>query len=448
MRTPVILIDDDPDILRSLSQTLMLEKYPCQRFDRAEPALLEIHQQWPGIIITDINMPQMDGLTFMRQALAIDADLPIILLTGHGDVSTAVEAMRSGAYDFLEKPFSSNHLLEVIARAAEKRQLTQENRALRQEVEAQSGPGPRILGNSPSIIKLRHILSQIKDAPADILIQAETGCGKELVARFLHDHSKRRQAPFVAINCGAIPETMIESELFGFEAGAFTGASKKRVGKIEHANGGTLFLDEIESMPMALQIKLLRVIEERCVEPLGSNTLHPVDIRIVTATKQDLKKASDEGWFRQDLYYRLNVITLTIPPLRERTEDIPLLLENFIKVAAARYQLPPPQLPSSLMITFANHNWPGNVRELRNLAERFILMGPDILSDIGDPSSQSNNLSLSEQLSRLERTILQDALTRHHGSLKSVQNELVIGRKTLYEKMRKYRLDKQDFKDD
>lgn len=448
MQTPVILIDDDPDILRSLSQTLMLENYPCQGLDRAEPALDEISQEWPGVIITDMNMPQMDGLTFMRQALAIDADLPVILLTGHGDISTAVEAMRSGAYDFLEKPFSSDHLLEVVARAAEKRQLTQENRALRREVEAQSGPGPRILGHSPAIVKLRHILSQIKDTPADVLIQAETGCGKELIARFLHDHSLRRQAPFVAINCGAIPETMIESELFGFEAGAFTGASKKRIGKIEHAHGGTLFLDEIESMPMALQIKLLRVIEERCVEPLGGNKLHPVDIRIVAATKQDLKKASDEGWFRQDLYYRLNVITLAIPPLRERTEDIPLLLENFIKVAAARYQLPPPQLPPSLMVTFANHNWPGNVRELRNLAERLILMGPEILMDIEDPSLQSSNLSLNEQLGRLERTILQDALTRHHGSLKAVQHELAIGRKTLYEKMKKYQLDKQDFKDD
>lgn len=448
MSIPVMLIDDDPDILRSLGQTLMIEDFPCQSFSSAITALKHLSSDWPGVIITDINMPQMDGLTFMHQALSIDADLPIILLTGHGDISTAVRAMRDGAYDFLEKPFSSDHLLEVVARAAEKRQLTQENRSLRQEIEAQSSPGPRILGLSASMVHLRKILAQIKDMPADVLIHGETGSGKELVARFLHDHSNRRQANFVAINCGAIPEAMIESELFGFEAGAFTGANKKRIGKIAYADGGTLFLDEIESMPMPLQIKLLRVLEERCVEPLGSNQSVTVDIRIVAATKCDLKAASDEGWFRRDLYYRLNVVTIEIPPLRERREDIPLLWENFIKVACSRYQLEPPGLTKTVLAELAGHDWPGNVRELRNLAERLVLMGEDALKQMPSTEQQGADLSLSEQLARFEKTLLQDALTRHQGNLKAVQEDLNMGRKTLYEKMRKYQLDKQDYKDD
>ncbi|CAG9295649.1 sigma-54-dependent transcriptional regulator [Celerinatantimonas diazotrophica] len=448
MSIPVMLIDDDPDILRSLGQTLMIEDFPCQSFSSAVTALKNLDSDWPGVIITDINMPQMDGLTFMHRALAIDADLPIILLTGHGDISTAVQAMRDGAYDFLEKPFSSDHLLEVVARAAEKRQLTQENRSLRQEIEAQSSPGPRILGISASMVHLRKILTQIKDMPADVLIHGETGSGKELIARFLHDHSNRRQANFVAINCGAIPETMIESELFGFEAGAFTGANKKRIGKIAYADGGTLFLDEIESMPMPLQIKLLRVLEERSVEPLGSNQTVALNIRIVAATKCDLKAASDEGWFRRDLYYRLNVVTIEIPPLRERREDIPLLWENFIKVACSRYQLEPPSLSKTVLTELAGYDWPGNVRELRNLAERLVLMGEDALKQISSAEQQGANLSLSEQLARFEKTLLQDALTRHQGNLKAVQEDLNMGRKTLYEKMRKYQLDKQDFKDD
>ncbi|WP_411992747.1 sigma-54-dependent transcriptional regulator [Agarivorans sp. DSG3-1] len=446
MYTPVIIIDDDPDILRSLKQTLELEDYECLSFENAEQALRQIKRTWPGVIISDINMPGLSGLEMMQRAHQIDADLPIILLTGHGDISMAIKAIRDGAYDFLEKPFSTSHLLEVLQRALEKRRLTLENRELKAELDAQSGPGPRILGSTPSIVRLRKILSHIKDTPADVLINGETGTGKELIARFLHDHSVRAKHPFVAINCGAIPETMIESELFGHEAGAFTGAQKKRIGKIAFANNGTLFLDEIESMPMALQIKLLRVLEERSVEPLGSNQATQLNLRVIAATKSDLKTLGEQGEFRSDLYYRLNVVEVQIPPLRERGEDIPLLLENFLRVAAARYQLNSPEISPQRLSELIHHDWPGNVRELRNLAERWVLMGED--AAFNEANNDQQSLNLAEQLFRFERTLLQDALQRHKGQLKVVQEELQIGRKTLYEKMKKYQLEKGDFKED
>ncbi|WP_221074886.1 sigma-54-dependent transcriptional regulator [Agarivorans aestuarii] len=445
MYTPVIIIDDDPDILRSLGQTLELEDYECLRFENAEQALRQIKPTWPGVIISDINMPGLSGLEMMQQAHQIDADLPIILLTGHGDISMAIKAIRDGAYDFLEKPFSTSHLLDVLQRAIEKRRLTLENRELKAELDAQSGPGPRILGSTPAITRMRKILSHIKDTPADVLIHGETGTGKELVARFLHDHSVRAKQPFVAINCGAVPETMIESELFGHEAGAFTGAQKKRIGKIAFANHGTLFLDEIESMPIALQIKLLRVLEERSVEPLGSNQATSLNIRVIAATKSDLQELGEQGKFRSDLYYRLNVVEVHIPALRERSEDIPLLLENFLRVAAARYQLNSPEVSPGRLAELMNHDWPGNVRELRNLAERWVLMGEE--AAFNESNNHQQSLNLAEQLYRFERTLLQDALQRHNGQLKAVQEELQIGRKTLYEKMKKYQLDKGDYKD-
>ena len=287
----VIVIDDDKAVLSGLSQTFELAELNARCFTGATQALEQIERDFSGVIVTDINMSPMDGLELMAQAHQIDGDIPVILITGHGDVSTAVNAMRDGAYDFIEKPFSGKHLVSVVQRGLERRRLVQENRELRLELEAQSAPGPRILGNTPGIRQLRNQIHQVIDTPADILIHGETGTGKELVARYLHEQSPRRSHPFVAINCGAVPDNLIESELFGHAAGAFTGADKKRVGKFEHANKGTLFLDEIESMPMSLQVKILRVLEERAVEPLGTNTLIPLDIRIVAATKNRSSEA-------------------------------------------------------------------------------------------------------------------------------------------------------------
>ncbi len=443
----IILIDDEPAILKSLAQFLDLEGYKVKTFTHASQALATLSRSWAGMVISDINMPGMDGIEFISKAFELDAEFSIVMLTGHGDVSIAVDTMRLGAYDFVEKPVANDHLLDIIKRAIDRRRLVLENRELRDELTLQSGPGPRILGNSEKIKSLRKILLRIKDTPADVLINGETGSGKDLIARFLHDNSNRRNENFVAINCGAVPETMIESELFGFEAGAFTGASKKRVGKIEHANKGTFFLDEIESMPMPLQIKLLRVLEERKVEPLGSNKQIALDVRFIAAAKSDLKALAASGEFREDLYYRLNVINIHIPPLRERIEDISLLFQHFASIAATRFGIEPTRLNPEQLYKLQDHNWPGNIRELRNAAERFVLMGTEtVFTEETTLDIEQNELSLAERVARFERTIIQEALTLYQGRLGPLQDKLGLPRKTLYDKMKKYGLTKEDYK--
>ena len=334
----VILIDDEESVRMAISQTLELEDFEVSAFASAQGVIDQLSIDWPGIIVSDINLPGMSGLELFEAVKKIDKEIPFILITGHGDISMAVNAIRDGAYDFIAKPFSNTDFLEVVRRATEKRRLTIENRQLRLELVAQNAPGPRIVGNTPGIHRLRQVLLQVADTGADILIQGETGTGKELVARFIHEHSLRRGKAFVAINCGAVPDSIMESELFGHEKGAFTDAKTQRIGKLEHANGGTLFLDEIESMPMSMQIRLLRVLEERRLERLGSNTGIDLDLRILAATKVDLKHLSESGTFREDLYYRLNVVRVDIPPLRDRKDDIPLLWQHFSLVATAQYK--------------------------------------------------------------------------------------------------------------
>lgn len=447
---PVILIDDEHHIRMAAGQTLELAGYDLTTLEAAEPALELVGSDWPGVVVTDINLPGIDGLELMRRVRTIDPDLPVILITGHGDISMAVGAIRDGAYDFIEKPFASELLLDVVRRALDKRSLTLENRRLRDELEAQSVPGPRIIGNTTVIRALRQLSRSVASMPADILIQAETGCGKDLLARYLHEQGSRREHNFVAINCGAVPENLIESELFGHEAGAFTDAKAQRIGKFEHANGGTLFLDEIESMPMALQIKLLRVLEERAIERLGSNDLIRLDLRVIAATKVDLRTEAEAGRFREDLYYRLNVVRLDIPPLRERREDIPLLFQHFVLIAASQYGREIPQLSAERMHRLLTHAWPGNVRELRNLAERYVLLGESCTFDFDNrpitPADPSDGMSLPEQVERFEKMLIHTELGRHGGSIKDTLSSLGVPRKTLYDKMKKYGLDKNDYK--
>ena len=444
----VLLVDDEQHIRLAVGQTLELAGYEVKTAESAEQALKVLDKDWSGIVVSDINMPGIDGLEMMQRIKEIDQDLPAILITGHGDISMAVGAMRDGAYDFIEKPFSSELLNDVVRRAAEKRSLTLENRELRKALEEQGGLGPRIMGNSAGIQQLRSMIQHIADTPADILIQAETGSGKDLVARYIHEHSNRREKNFVAINCGAVPEHLIESELFGHEKGAFTDAKSRRIGKFEHANGGTLFLDEIESMPLSLQIKLLRVLEERAIERLGSNELIPLDIRVIAATKVDLKALSEQGDYREDLYYRLNVVSLDIPALRERREDIPMLFHHFALIASAQYQKEVPQLSTDKMRALVAHNWPGNVRELRNIAERYVLLGNAYNFDIGQQEStlSDRKMTLPDQVEQFEKVVLEEELSRNNGSLKLTQEALGLPRKTLYDKMKKYELDKRDYK--
>lgn len=445
----VVFIDDEKHIRLANRQTLELAGFQVQCFSGAEQALPLLAMDWPGVVVCDIRMPGMDGLEFLERALETDHELPVILVTGHGDISMAVNAIRDGAYDFIEKPFSSSTLVKTVQQALDKRTLTLENRQLRQELQAQSAPGPRIIGRTPPMQRLRATIAQIADTDADVLLNGETGTGKELVARSLHENSSRRSDHFVAVNCGAVPENLIESELFGHEAGAFTGARERRIGKFEHANGGTLFLDEIETMPPHMQVRLLRVLQERAVERLGSNRLIPLDVRIIAATKVDLKAAAAEVAFREDLYYRLNVVSIEIPPLRERREDIPLLFHHFLLIATARYQREAPPPEPDLIRALLTHDWPGNVRELRNIAERYVLLGAafdyDLYQLMNHPGAEAPVL-LPEQVACFEKSVIEQALVNHKGNIKQTMAVLGVPRKTLYDKMRKYGLDKRNYK--
>ena len=445
----VLFVDDEQHIRAANRQTLELAGLPVQIFDRAEAVLPLLSRDWPGVLVTDIRLPGLDGLELLAQAHAIDPDLPVILITGHGDVSTAVSAMRAGAYDFIEKPYPAERLVERVRRALDQRTLVLENRNLRIELMANSALGPRIIGRSQEMRRLRATIARLADTGADVLVFGETGTGKELVARSLHEHSRRRDRNFVAVNCGAVPDTMIESELFGHEAGAFTGAKSRRIGKIEHAQGGTLFLDEIESMPLSAQVRLLRVLQERTIERLGSNQLIPIDFRVVAATKVDLREAASNGTFREDLYYRLNVVTLCIPPLRERRDDIPQLFHHFLLVSQDRFQCDAPFPDPAEIAHLLSHDWPGNVRELRNLTERYVLLGEQFgwsLKDLVAKPLAGAPRSLPEQVECFEKSLIVQALAASQGCIKDTMTALGIPRKTLYDKMQKHGLSKEDYK--
>lgn len=435
----VLLIDDDPHLRQALSQTLDLAGLKVASLGDAKGVADALDPDWPGVVVSDIRMPGIDGLELLRQLHARDPQLPVLLITGHGDVPLAVQAMRAGAYDFLEKPFASDDLLDSVRRALDLRRLVLENRSLRLALSDRQQLSARIIGQSAASQRLRDQVGALAATQADVLILGETGAGKEVVARALHDLSSRRDGPFVAINAGALAESVVESELFGHEQGAFTGATKRRIGKFEYANGGTLFLDEIESMSPDVQVKLLRLLQERVVERLGANQLIPLDIRIIAATKEDLRQAADQGRFRADLYYRLNVASLRIPPLRERGEDILLLFRHFAEAASARHGGQPRPLDAGQRATLLAHNWPGNVRELQNAAERFAL-GLDLALDNSAPEVPLSGGGLSEQVEAFEKALIQAELANPHSSMRSLAEALGLPRKTLSDKLRKHNL--------
>ena len=439
--TDVLLLDDDIHLRTALSQTFDLAGLRVQAYDSAEGIAEAVPAQWPGVLVTDIRMPGMNGLALLEQLQNLDGQLPVILITGHADVPLAVQAMRIGAYDFLQKPFASELLLDSVRRALAVRRLVLENRSLRLALSEQRVLGERLLGHSPSVQRLREQVSALATIQADVLILGETGSGKEVVARALHDLSARRDAPFVAINAGALAESVIESELFGHESGAFTGAQKRRIGKFEYANGGTLFLDEIESMSLDIQVKLLRLLQERVVERVGSNQLIPLDIRVIAASKENLLDAADAGRFRADLYYRLNVAQINIPPLRQRSEDILPLFQHFVSAASDKHAIPEPTLTPATRALLLGHEWPGNVRELQNAAERFAL-GLDLAISpaLATAVIAADDLPLNEQVDAYERSLIARELLNPHQSLREVAEALQLPRKTLHDKLRKYGL--------
>lgn len=447
-RGQVMLVDDESLVRQTTAQWLDLAGFEVTEFGNAAAALAALTPDYPGILVTDVRMPQMDGQQLLHESLQRVPELPVILVTGHGNVDMAIAAVREGAYDFIEKPFDPERLVETIHRACEMRRLTLENQRLQQQIACGDGIETRLIGHSPAMERLRRDILRLAQIDTNLIIYGETGSGKELVAQCLHEFGPRADQPFVPLNCGAIPENLFESELFGHEAGAFTGASKRRVGKFEYADGGTLFMDEIESMPLNLQVKVLRTLQEGTVERLGDNRQRSVDLRVVAATKVELK--GDEA-FRQDLYYRLNLGQIYIPPLRERQEDIPLLFEHYARQAAEGRGGDYTPCSGQEHHTLQRYPWPGNVRELRNIAIRYGLDPGCNLTELLNPSAPvvglpgDTGFPLMLQVQNFEAQVIRQALQKHHGNIQAVLDALELPRRTLNQKMQKYGINRGDF---
>jgi len=441
MTPRVLLVEDDGQMRSSTAQALELAGFAVEPLASGEEALALAGPGFAGVVVSDIRMPGMDGMTLLGRLHEVDPEIPVILVTGHAEVPLAVEAIRGGAYDFIEKPFVVQELATVIRRAIDHRGLVLENRRLRAVAGKRDDIEARLPGRTQAMVDLRYRLRAIGASDADTLIIGPTGAGKEVVARSLHDISARAGRPFIAINCAALPEALIESELFGHEAGAFPGALRPRYGKFEHARGGTVLLDEIGSMPLELQAKLLRVLQERMITRLGANDPVALDVRFVAVSKVDLAGLVAQGRFREDLFWRLNVAVLHVPPLSARREDIPLLFLQLLREAAARHNLPEREVPAAVLSGLAAREWPGNVRELRNLAERFVL-GLE-----GAELEPAQGARLAERVAAFERGLIAGAIAAHGGKLRPAYETLGISRKTLYEKMQKYGLDRRLIQD-
>lgn len=435
----VLFVDDDAQLRAANSQSLELAGLSVDAFADAAGVLPHIAPDFPGIVITDIRMPGMDGLQLRAAIHAIDPDIPVILITGHADVAMAVRALHDGAFDFLAKPFAADHLASTARRALAHRALILDNRRLTAAVAAIDSP---LIGESPAMARLRETIAQLAQADIDVLVEGETGTGKELVAHMLHRQSRRRGAPLVAVNCAALPHELAEAELFGSDLVDRTTGKLGNPGRIRAAHRGTLFLDEIDTMHPAVQAKLLRVIEEREVQPLGASAPEPVDLRIVAATKTDLMDAVRAGDFREDLYYRLHVVKLRIPPLRERRSDIPQTFAYFLDEAATKTGHAGFRIDDGVRRYLVEHDWPGNVRELKNFAYSVVL---DLPSDPGLPPIQPD-MTLATRVARFEATIIRDTMTACGGDITRAMALLGVPRKTLYDKLSRHGINPRDYR--
>lgn len=457
-RPLVTVIDDDAAARDSIGQMLRLRGYRTEVFSSAEAALA-----WPKLpdtdcVLTDVKMPGMNGEQFLDEAVRRSFTCPIIMMTGHGDVAMAVRCLKAGAYDFLEKPFEDDLLLACIGRAAETTALRRESDGLRRRVAmiSQEENGRfGMVGVSRIMQDLYQQIEVAARADVPVLIVGETGVGKELAARAIHAESRRARGPFIPVNAGALPEAMLESELFGHAKGAFTGAERDRDGRLVAASGGTLLLDEIESISIRAQLQLLRVLDDGVLLPLGSDESRNVDVRVVATTKLDLAELVRQGRMREDFYHRIVVITISVPPLRERFEDIPLLISHFTKRTADRCDMPIPQIPGDTLRDMMRHSWPGNVRELRNAVERLFITAQDGVArqfDIDVDFGSSRLLSvpiaegrLKQELERTEKSVIEAALRENSGEVTATSNALGISRRALYERMKKYDLQRERF---
>ena len=439
----VLLIEDDPDFRASLEQLFELEDIAVRAVANPRDALAALTAEFGGVVVSDIRLPGLDGESVLQAIKQVDEEIPVILMTGHGDIPMAVRALKAGAYDFLEKPFENADLLREVKHALQVRDAVIEKRRLSRQLEHRDALVDTVVGTSKKMQALRLEILAIGSSGADVLISGETGSGKEVVARALHDVSARRDGPFVAVNCGAVAANLIDDELFGHEAGAFTDAKKPRKGRFERAHGGTLFLDEIESMSAQTQIRLLRVLQERRIERLGGEGEIAVDVRILAATKRDLRQMAESGDFRSDLYYRLNVASLAIPPVRERGADAAVLFEAFATEKAAESGNAVRPIDGALLARILSHDWPGNVREIRNAAERYVI-GLPILDGDG-AGVEDGEGSLADRVAEYEKRLIEAALTESGGSIKDAMEALGTPRKTLQDKMAKHGIRRDDF---
>ena len=451
MKQKILIADDDTSLRRVLEYNLTAAGYDVMAVPSGEEALAACKELIPDLVITDMKMPGMDGMQLLQKLKELFPELLVIMITAFGTVDVALEAMKAGAYDYITKPFNRDELLLTVAKALQFTRISAENRQLKSELSDRSD-FRIIVGSSPAMAKVFQVINKVSATDASVLITGESGTGKELVARALHKQSQRSGAPFIAVNCAAIPRDLLESELFGHQKGAFTGAVKDNTGRFEQADGGTIFLDEIGELPIELQPKLLRVLQERTVEPVGGGKLRKLDIRVVAATNLDIDKALEEGRFREDLYYRLAVIQLHLPALRERPDDIPVLLRHFCERSGAAGV----RFDREAMNALLNYQWPGNVRELENVVERILIMRESDTITFGDipekllkrDSSALNavvNLpSEGYPLEKLEREVVIEALRRNGWNQTAAARFLSIPRHTLIYRMEKYDINHGD----
>jgi two-component system nitrogen regulation response regulator NtrX len=452
MRESILIVDDESGVRASLSGILSDEGYRVDTADTGEDCLTRLTQAGYDLVLLDVWLPGMDGLEVISKVRKLDPDLPVVMISGHGTIETAVKAVRLGAIDFVEKPLSLEKTLVVVRNALRQRRLEREVRSLRHEV-AQKW---LMVGESPAMRGLRAEITRAAPSHGRVLIFGENGTGKELVARNIHLQSRRSRGPFVEVNCAAIPEELIESELFGHTRGAFTGAHAARKGKFELAHGGTLFLDEVGDMSLKTQAKVLRVLQEQRVEPLGGGPATPVDVRVIAATNKNLLQQIERNLFRDDLYFRLNVIPFHVPPLRERREDIPLLARHFITRLAMEYGRRPKELTGEALEALAALSWPGNVRELHNVIERLFIMSSDDqirAEDIPQPSlgrsesapgsvapQKAGSMTLMEARNAFERQYIWKTYQACGGNMSRTAEALKVERSNLYRKMKSYGL--------
>jgi two-component system response regulator HydG len=449
----VLVIDDDKAQADALAESLQRVGCKCTVATSGAAGARRIEQDEFDVILTDLKMADLDGLAILRKARAEMPDAEVILITGHGDVKTAVEALKQGAADYLTKPVDLAELRAIVGKAAERLLLVRANRELKQQLDEKFG-FEGVIGNSPKMHEVLKKLQSVAPTDATVLILGETGTGKELAARAIHNNSPRRNKPFTALNCTALNETLLDDELFGHEAGAFTGAERMRKGRFEYANGGTLFLDEVGDMPLALQAKLLRVLENKEVLRIGSNEPIKVNVRLISATNRDLEAAVANGSFRKDLYYRLKVMTIPLPPLRERREDIPLLAAHFIRDFNAAHGKHVVGIAEPVRKAMATYDWPGNVRELRNFIESMVVLDTDGVLNVDDvqdgnvlrrapaadgKSARSGSL-VGRPLSEVERYYIEQALAVTEGNREEAARMLGIGERTLYRNIQEWKV--------